>query len=71
MPIYHVNKSCLADEISVRENKVSLVREDRRFALILCAAQTQQSKMRCHVAIPLRARQTLEIVFSDVLSESV
>ena len=38
----------------MQDNEVSLVVEDRRFALRLWAAQTQQSKMRSHVAIPLR-----------------
>jgi hypothetical protein len=55
MPINYLEKSCRVDEVDVQDNEVSLVTEDRRFALILRAAQTQQSKIQSHVASPLRA----------------
>ena len=71
MPIDGLKKCSLAADFGVQVNEVSFVREDRRFALVLRAAQTQQSKMRSHVAIPLRARQTLKTVFSDFWSGSV
>jgi hypothetical protein len=71
MPVDWLKKCRLADDFGVQENEVSLVRGDRRFALIWRAAQTQQSKMRSHVAIPSRARQTLEVVFRDFWPESV
>ena len=53
MPIYHVNKSCLADEISVRENKVSLVREDRRFGPLVLLLAHGVSILFPFVLIPL------------------
>lgn len=70
MPIDWLKKCSLAAGFGIQVNEVSFVRENRRFA-VLQAARTQQSKMRSHNAIPLRARQTLEMVFSEFWSGSV